>query len=53
VLALTATALTDVSASVPPDVDAHSEDTVDAISDPTAHAKEAEVIISTLQYSVL
>ena len=43
-LALTATALTDVSASVPPDVDAHFEDAVDAISDPAARAKEAEVI---------
>lgn len=53
VLASTATALTDVSASVPPDVDAHSEGTVDAISDPTAHAKEVEVMIGARNYSVL
>lgn len=52
-LASTATALTDVSASVPPDVDAHSEGTVDAISDPTAHAKEVEVMIGARNYSVL
>lgn len=52
-LASTATALTDVSASVPPDVDAHSEDIVDAISDPAAHAKEAEVMIGARNYSVL
>jgi hypothetical protein len=46
--AFTATALTDVSASVPPDVGANSEDTVEAISDPAAHAKEAEVTIDAL-----
>jgi hypothetical protein len=48
--ALTATALTDVSASVPPDVNANSEDTVEAISDPAAHTKEAEVMFGALKY---
>jgi hypothetical protein len=53
VSALTATALTDVSASVPPDVDANAEDTVEAISDPAARAKEAEVTIDAVIYCVL
>ena len=42
--ALPATALTDVSASVPPNEDANPEDTVGAISDSAARAKEAEVV---------
>ena len=42
--ALPATALTDVSASVPPNEDANPEDTVGAISDPAARTKEAEVM---------
>ena len=51
--ALTATALTDVSASVPLDVDANSEEAVEAISDPATHTKEAEVTIGSLIYCVL
>jgi len=42
--ALPATTLTDVSASVPQNKDANPEDTVGAISDPAARAKEAEVM---------
>jgi hypothetical protein len=41
---LPATSLTDVSASVPPNEGANPEDTVGAISDPAACAKDAEVM---------
>jgi hypothetical protein len=37
--------LTDVSASVPPDVDTKTEDVGDTTADPSARAKEAEVMI--------
>ena len=43
--ALPAASLTDVSASVPPNEDANPEDTVGAISDSVARAKEAEVML--------
>jgi hypothetical protein len=42
--ALPATALTDVSASVPQNKDANTEGTVGANSDRAARAKEAEVM---------
>jgi hypothetical protein len=42
--ALPAISLTDVSATVPPNEDANPEDTVEAITDPPARAKEAEVM---------
>jgi hypothetical protein len=37
--------LTDVSASVPPDLDTKIEDIGDATPDPTVRAKDAEVMI--------
>lgn len=37
--------LTDVSASVPPDVDTKTEDVGDTTADPSVRAKEAEVMI--------
>ena len=40
--ALAVTALTDVSATVPPNEDANTEDTVGATSVSAVHAKEAE-----------
>jgi hypothetical protein len=52
VTALPATALTDVSASVPPSEDANPEDTVEAISDPAAREKEAEVMPVILARSI-
>ena len=41
--------LTDVSASVPPDVDAKTEDIGDTTLDPTARAKDAEVMIRAFE----